>query len=332
MSQFERILGISFAALMACLPLQAADQAGKAAEAPKKEAAKPKMTKEELFSDASIKKISETYGFFITKGLDNPVIKLNFDSVIQGMKEAKAGKAAPMNEQEYEEAINLIQEYAYQDMATKNLADAEKFLKENAKKEGVKELDGGKLQYQVLQEGTGEVITDALRPTIQYTGKYIDGTVFGSSDTSGPLSLSLNQVIPGFRKGILGMKVGEKRRLFIHPELGYGMSGQLLPNSLLIFDIEVTSAKPEEAKKEKPAEKGSSKLAQNSSDDDNEFDDSDDQDDEDDANDDDIEALAQDEGSLFPDSLDEGSDDEEDFEIETDEEELPAPIQATVKA
>jgi len=324
MSQFEKILGISFATLIACMPLQADDQAAKPAEAPKKEATKeapkPKMSKEELFSDASIKKISETYGFFITKGLDNPVIKLNFDAVIQGMKEAKAGKAAPMNEQEYEEAINLIQEYAYQDMATKNLADAEKFLKENAKKEGVKDLDNGKLQYQVLQEGTGEVVTDALRPTVQYTGKYIDGTVFGSSETSGgPISLSLKQTIPGFRKGIMGMKVGEKRRLFIHPELGYGMSGQLLPNSLLIFDIEVTSVKPEETKKEKP------KAAMNDSKGDDAFDDSDDEND-----DDEMEAFAGD-PSLFPDELDEGSD-EEDFEIDSEEDDLPTPIQATVKA
>jgi len=39
------------------------------------------------------------------------------------------------------------------------------------------------------------------------------------------------------------MKEGEKRRLFVHPEVGYGTSGQLLPNSLLIFDIEVIKAK-----------------------------------------------------------------------------------------
>jgi len=227
----------------------------------KKEVITPKKpTKEELFSSDSINKISQMYGHLIMKGLDNPVIKLNFDAVIQGMKDGKGGKPAPMTEQEYEESVSQLQEYAYQDLSARNLQEAEKFLKENVKKEGVKEVEGSKLHYLILQEGKGDTVTEDLVPTIKYTGKYLDGTVFGSSDTSGgPIAISLKQTIPGFRKGILGMKVGEKRRLFIHPELGYGTSGQLLPNSLLIFDIEVTGVKPEpkgEPKDKKSGEEG----------------------------------------------------------------------------
>lgn len=211
----------------------------------KQEAPKKQMTKEELFSQESINKLSETYGHLIQKGLENPVLKLDFVSVIKGMQDGKAGKPAPLTEKEYEEIINQVQEHSFQDLANKNLQAAEAFLKENAKKEDVKDLEPGKLQYIVIEQGNGPVVTDDTQPMITYTGKYIDGTVFGSSDSSGgPVPIPLGQTIPGFRKGILGMKQGEKRRLFIHPELGYGVSGQLLPNALLIFEIEVTDVKP----------------------------------------------------------------------------------------
>jgi peptidylprolyl isomerase len=233
-------------------------------DASKQEVQAKKPTKEELFAPASISKLSETYGHLIQKGLENPILKLDFTSVIKGMQDAKNGKAAPMTEQEYEEAINLVQEYAYQDLANKNLQEANAFLKDNAKKSGVKELEAGKLQIMVLQEGKGDTVTEETVPTISYSGKYADGTVFGSSEQSGgPIAISLNSTIPGFRKGVLGMKKGEKRRLFIHPDLGYGMSGQLLPNALLIFDIEVTDVKP------KPKEEPKDADADDGDDDDN---------------------------------------------------------------
>ncbi len=221
--------------------MQNNDQKNAVVQAP----AKPQPTKEELFSKASIAKLSETYGHLIQKGLENPIIKLDFTAVLKGMQDGKAGKPAPMSEQEYEDTINLVQEYAYQDLANKNLQEATTFLKDNAKKTGVKEIETGKLQYLVLQEGKGDVVTEETVPTVNYSGKYLDGTVFGSSEQSGgPIAISLNSTIPGFRKGVLGMKKGEKRRLFIHPDVGYGMSGQLLPNALLIFEIEVTDVKP----------------------------------------------------------------------------------------
>lgn len=211
--------------------------------AQQKEATKPK--KEEVFSPANISRISEAYGHFIYKSLENPILKLDFNSVMKGMNDAKAGKKAPMTEQEYEEAIAAVQEVAFQEMSEKNLKDAEAFLAKNAKEPGVVELEKGKLQIKILQPGTGEEVTDATQPVLHYTGKYLDGTTFGNSYESGePISINLHHTIPGFRQGVMGMKVGEKRRIFIHPDLGYGTSGQLLPNSLLIFDIELTKVEP----------------------------------------------------------------------------------------
>ena len=208
-----------------------------------KEVTKPK--KEEVFSPANISRISEAYGHFIYKSLENPILKLDFASVVKGMNEAKAGKPSPMTEQEYEEAIAQVQEFAFQEMSEKNLKDADAFLAKNAKEPGVVELEKGKLQIKILQPGTGEEVTDTTQPLLHYTGKYLDGTVFGNSyESKEPITINLKHTIPGFRQGVMGMKVGEKRRIFIHPELGYGTSGQLLPNSLLIFDIELVKVEP----------------------------------------------------------------------------------------
>jgi peptidylprolyl isomerase len=213
------------------------------ATAPKKDATKP--TKEQVFSKENIDKISESYGHFIFKSLENPVLRLDYDSVLRGLQDGKAGKPSPMTEQEYEAAIASVQEIALKDMAEKNLKAAEEFLAKNAKESGVVVLEGGKIQYKISQSGSGEVITETVVPVLHYTGKYLDGTVFGSSQESKePITINLKHTIPGFREGMKGMKVGEKRIIFIHPDQGYGTSGQLLPNSLLIFDIELVRLDP----------------------------------------------------------------------------------------
>ncbi|MDP2951300.1 MAG: FKBP-type peptidyl-prolyl cis-trans isomerase, partial [bacterium] len=84
--------------------------------------------------------------------------------------------------------------------------------------------------------------------TVHYTGTLEDGSKFDSSvDRGEPFTFPLGQgsVIQGWEKGILGMKVGEKRRLTISPELGYGEQGTpggpIPPNAVLIFEVEMIS-------------------------------------------------------------------------------------------
>ena len=79
--------------------------------------------------------------------------------------------------------------------------------------------------------------------TVHYTGTLIDGTVFDSSVERGePASFPLDKVIPGWTEGLQLMSEGSKYRLFIPSELAYGSQGagdQILPNSTLIFDVEL---------------------------------------------------------------------------------------------
>jgi peptidylprolyl isomerase len=163
--------------------------------------------------------------------------------VIKGIREGAAGKPSPMSDEDYQKLLNKYLTKAYTDLAEKNLNEANEFLATNKGKSGVKEIEEGKLQYEVLQEGNGKEVTSDSTPEIEYTGKFIDGKVFDeSAKRGGPVSIPLKNTIQGFSKGIAGMKEGEKRRLYIHPDLGYGTAGQLPPNSLLIFDVEVVKA------------------------------------------------------------------------------------------
>ena len=198
-------------------------------------------------------KLSRAFGNFIGRNLQtSPGMKFNIENLIEGIKEGAAGKPSPLSEKEYEAMMAAAQEKAFKEMADKNLKAANEFISKNSKESNVKEIVPEKLQYLILKEGNGPEVTAHASPKILYSGKYQNGTVFGSSEeTGGPITIPLGQTIPGFSKGLVGMKEGEKRRLFVHPDLGYGTMGQLPPNELLIFDIEVVKADTADEKDKK---------------------------------------------------------------------------------
>jgi FKBP-type peptidyl-prolyl cis-trans isomerase len=100
------------------------------------------------------------------------------------------------------------------------------------------------LKYQVLKQGTGTVSpkpTDTVK--VHYHGTLLNGTVFDSSVERGePISFPLNRVIPGWTEGLQLMKVGDKFKFEIPPDLAYGTaspSPKIPPNSTLVFEVEL---------------------------------------------------------------------------------------------
>ena len=198
---------------------------------------------EKIEPEIDIKKLSEAFGNFIGKNIKSSGLNLDVASLIQGIQDGSAGKPSPMNEKEYEKGMIALQQKTLKKLADDNLKAANTFLEENSKKPNVVVLEPGKLQYLILQPGSGEAIKEHGTSVIKYKGSYIDGTVFGNSDDAGgSITLPIDQTIPGFSKALVGMKEGEKRQIFVHPDLGYETKGPLPPNSLLIFEVEVIKA------------------------------------------------------------------------------------------
>lgn len=185
-------------------------------------------------------KVSEAFGHLIGKNLESLGFEFNMNKVVQGIQDAIAGKTSPMNESECIQAIYLVQEAEFKKTAEKNLTNAITFLMENSRNAEIVELEKDKLQIKIEKKGEGNKVEEHFTPLIRYTGKFLDGTVFLSSKEDE--IVALDEFSPGFSKGVVGMKEGERRTIFIHPDLGYGMSPYLPPNSLLIFDVEVIKA------------------------------------------------------------------------------------------
>ncbi|CAA6824505.1 MAG: Peptidyl-prolyl cis-trans isomerase [uncultured Aureispira sp.] len=127
-------------------------------------------------------------------------------------------------------------------LAEKKQAQNEAFLKENEAREAVTVLGCG-VQYEVLEEGTGNVhpsIRDWV--TAHYHGTLIDGKVFDSSvDRKKTATFKLNNLIQAWQKVVPLMVVGDKWRLVVPPNMGYGerQQGKIPSNSILIFELEL---------------------------------------------------------------------------------------------
>ena len=115
---------------------------------------------------------------------------------------------------------------------------------DTASAENVITTDSG-LQYVVIAEGDGASPQAGQRVFVHYVGTLEDGTKFDSSrDRGRPFDFTIGrgQVIKGWDEGVGDMKVGDRRKLIIPPDLGYGARGAggvIPPNATLIFDVEL---------------------------------------------------------------------------------------------
>ena len=175
--------------------------------------------------------------------------ELNADDFAAAVKDVLAGREPKISQQE---ARNLIQQFvekqeekqrkAAEEKGKTAKADGEKYLADNAAKDGVITLPSG-LQYQVIKEGNGKKPKATDKVKCHYEGMLVDGTLFDSSIQRGePATFPLNQVIAGWTEGLQLMHEGAKYRFFIPYQLGYGERGagaSIPPFSALVFDVEL---------------------------------------------------------------------------------------------
>ena len=149
------------------------------------------------------------------------------------------------------EAFHAIEAFRTFEGAREKLIAAEREAKRAALDklaEGFEETKSG-LRYQILQKGTGKKAEKGKTVSVHYKGQLPDGTVFDSSyKRKQPLEfpIGMGQVIAGWDEGIQLLHVGDKARLVIPSDLGYGSAGAggvIPPDATLIFDVELMDVK-----------------------------------------------------------------------------------------
>jgi peptidylprolyl isomerase len=188
--------------------------------------------------EPTIATISEAFGHLMYRNFKNLNLDFDIAKMVRGIQDAADEKESPMDFNDCIDAINAEQKKNHKIQAENNLKQAEQFLETNATVEGVVSLKDGKVQYKVITPGNGPEIAPHSNPRLRSNVKTLDDVEIYPPDLNE--KVSLDQMIEGLRAGILGMKEGEKRIVYVHPDLSF-KSKELYfihPNALIVFEIE----------------------------------------------------------------------------------------------
>jgi len=178
---------------------------------------------------------------------EDSLSKMDLNNYLAGFIAATTNKGKKFTMEEAQMVAQQMMESVKSKYMEKQYGDnkvaGEKFLAENAKKEGVKTLPSG-LQYKVIKEGNGATPKDTSLVKVNYEGKTIDGKVFETTFDKQPSTLRANQVIKGWTEALTKMKEGDVWEVYIPQNLAYGSQDKrdIKPFSTLIFKIELLEA------------------------------------------------------------------------------------------
>lgn len=192
--------------------------------------------------------LQASYGIGLQMGeqlRSNPFEGLDVAAVQAGLADSFNQQAAQVDNETLRAAFNQIHERmqaAKAEQFAGAIAEGEKFLADNAKRDEVTITDSG-LQYEVLVAGDGDKPTAASTVRVHYHGTLLDESVFDSSyDRGEPAEFPVGGVIKGWTEALQLMPVGAKLRLYVPSELAYGeqgAGGAIGPHTTLIFDVEL---------------------------------------------------------------------------------------------
>jgi len=206
---------------------------------------KGKGKKGEIKPDTS--SLSYNYGILLGMSLQMqgvPADSIKASDVIAGMEWALKNKPDNATVDRAQQIFTGKMEAAQKSTEKESVKIEKSWFDANAKKNPkVKTLANG-MQYEVMVEGRGEKPTAASQVTTHYHGTLTDGTVFDSSvDRKEPATFPVNGVIKGWQEILPLMPTGSKWKVYIPSAMAYGSRavGNIPPNSILIFEIELIS-------------------------------------------------------------------------------------------
>jgi FKBP-type peptidyl-prolyl cis-trans isomerase FklB len=239
-----------------CVLLTATTAEAQAKKKPATTATKGGTSLPTAYLKNSLDSFSYALGVNIANNLKMQQIdKVNAVAMQKAMADVFNKKGTALNDQQ----CNAVIQSTLQGTASKRAAvdkvkiDAEKakgqtFLAANKKRDGVIELPGG-LQYEVITKGDPASAMPKLQDTFvaHYAGTLIDGKEFDNSYKRGePITYPVTQVVRGWTEALQLMHIGDKWKLYIPSELGYGDrgSGAIPGGATLVFEIELVGIKP----------------------------------------------------------------------------------------
>jgi FKBP-type peptidyl-prolyl cis-trans isomerase len=234
-------------ALTAALCLAAAGVAraedAKPAQKPAAAPAEQKPPQSKPPTPADTDKSLYAVGLSISKSLEVFNLKPGeLDKVIQGMRDAAAGKPKFQLDEKVQQQVNDLARSRLAVTADKEKSKGAAYLEKMSKEKGAIKTESGAIVIPI-SEGKGATPTAADKVKVHYEGKLVDGKVFDSSRQRGePAEFPLGGVIKCWTEALQKMKVGGKAKVVCPASIAYGEQGRppVIPgNAVLTFDVEL---------------------------------------------------------------------------------------------
>jgi FKBP-type peptidyl-prolyl cis-trans isomerase len=164
------------------------------------------------------------------------------ENVSKIMNQIDSGHYAKLEKEKYDNT--LLQLVARKRARTEksNLQKSEQFLKILAQNESIHPIIDKKIYIEIIEEGSGEPISSTDTISLHMKQSDESGKMIKDTTLSKPTTISIAKMMKGFKIGIEGAKIGEKRKIYIHPS--YGMTASRSPlfsNHVLIYEVEILS-------------------------------------------------------------------------------------------
>jgi len=186
-------------------------------------------------------KISYAFGMLMASNLKSIDLELDYKAFTDGVKAILEDLELQFSEQEAMEIVESAIQISMDKTSEENKRREVEFLTKNSQRPEIKVTPSG-LQYEVITETNGEKPNAKSVVRVYYTGTFIDGTPFDSSNEDDGAFIPLEMVISGWTEGLTLMSVGSKYRFYIPSDLAYGKDGIqsiIPPYSTLIFTVEL---------------------------------------------------------------------------------------------
>ena len=197
-------------------------------------------------------KLSYSIGASIGKNLKNESTMIDLNVLVEALKTTLAGEKPLMTDKEVRQVMNDYQTQMRQHaLATKQIATAdnkkkgEAFLADYKSQAGVLALPSGVL-YKVIKAGEGKKPMESDMVEVNYRGTLINGTEFDATAPDHPANLKVSALIPGWKEALTAMPAGSKWHIVVPSQSAYGergVGGDIGPNEVLVFDVELLNIK-----------------------------------------------------------------------------------------